>query len=177
MTSDAVGILQTTFIADWLLSIDGKYVVCPKLDLHAFKTLRTRPHFQNSFSPIQNYCILFQIPLMFAPKGSTENRSVLHYSDVIMSAMASQTNGISIVFSISRSGVDQRKHQRSTVTGDRHFPSHKANNAENVPTRWRNHVATKFQWWFGNDNTNNCLEDGGVADRHFDLRFFFLYSM
>ena len=36
-----------------------------------------------------------------------------HYSDVIMSAMASQITGVSFLYSIVSSGVDQRKHQRS----------------------------------------------------------------
>ena len=36
-----------------------------------------------------------------------------HYSDVIMSTVASQITGGSIVFSIVCSGVDQRKHQSS----------------------------------------------------------------
>ena len=37
----------------------------------------------------------------------------IHYSDVIMSAMASQITGLSIVSSIACSGADQRKHQNS----------------------------------------------------------------
>ena len=36
-----------------------------------------------------------------------------HYSDVIMSAMASQITGVSIVYSVVCSGADQRKHQSS----------------------------------------------------------------
>ena len=39
--------------------------------------------------------------------------SVSHYSDVIMSAMASLITGVSNVFSTICSGVDQRKHQSS----------------------------------------------------------------
>ena len=37
-----------------------------------------------------------------------------HYNDVIMSAMASQITGVSIVCSTVGSGADQGKHQRST---------------------------------------------------------------
>ena len=37
-----------------------------------------------------------------------------HYSDVIMSAMASQITGVSIVWSTAYSGADRRKHQNST---------------------------------------------------------------
>ena len=38
---------------------------------------------------------------------------MLHYSDVIMSAMASQITGVSIVYSTECSSADQRKHQNS----------------------------------------------------------------
>ena len=37
----------------------------------------------------------------------------IHFNDVIMSAMASQISGVSIVSSIVGSGADQRKHQSS----------------------------------------------------------------
>ena len=57
-----------------------------------------------------------------------------------MSAMASQIIGVSIVYSIICSGVDQRKHQSSNslafvsgispVTGE--FPAQSASNTENV---------------------------------------------
>ena len=36
-----------------------------------------------------------------------------HYNDIIMSAMASQNTGVSIVYSIVRTCADQRKHQSS----------------------------------------------------------------
>ena len=39
--------------------------------------------------------------------------SVMHYSDAIMSAMASQITGVSVVYTSLRSGTDQRKHQSS----------------------------------------------------------------
>ena len=38
-----------------------------------------------------------------------------HYSNFIMSAMASQITGVSIVYSTVCSGADQRKHQRSAT--------------------------------------------------------------
>ena len=53
-----------------------------------------------------------------------------HYSDVIMSAVASQITSLTIVYSTVYSGVDQRKHQSSAslalwgeFTGDRWIPS------------------------------------------------------
>ena len=39
--------------------------------------------------------------------------SPVHYSDAIMGAMASHTTGVSIIYSIIFSGVDQRKYQTS----------------------------------------------------------------
>ena len=56
----------------------------------------------------------------------------IHYSDVIVSAMASQITGISIVYSTVCSGADQGKHQ---VTGE--FPSQRASNVKNVSIWWR----------------------------------------
>ena len=55
-----------------------------------------------------------------------------YYSDVIMSMMASQMTGVSIVCSAVCLGTDQRKHQSSAslafVSGE--FPAQKASNAE-----------------------------------------------
>ena len=66
---------------------------------------------------------------------------IIHYTDVIMSTMAFQIIGVSIVYSIVRSGADQRKHQSSTslafvrgsspVTGE--FPAQRASHAEHFP--------------------------------------------
>ena len=66
-----------------------------------------------------------------------------HYSDVIMSAMASQITSLVIVYPTVYSGADQRKHQSlaslASLTGE--FPAQRANNAENVPMWWRHHAA------------------------------------
>ena len=43
----------------------------------------------------------------------SRNSNPLHYTDVIMSAMASQITSLTIVYSPVYSGTDQRKHQRS----------------------------------------------------------------
>ena len=64
----------------------------------------------------------------------------LHYNDVIMSALASQITGVSIVCSMVGSGADQRKHQSSAslayVRGIHRWqvnsPNKKASKAENV---------------------------------------------
>ena len=44
---------------------------------------------------------------------SSQRNSCTHYSDIIISAMTSQINGVSIVCSTVCSGADQRKHQSS----------------------------------------------------------------
>ena len=71
----------------------------------------------------------------------------LHYSDVIMGAMASQITSLAIVYSTVYPGADQRKHQSSTslalcegnspVTGE--FPAQRASSAENGSIWWRHH--------------------------------------
>ena len=56
----------------------------------------------------------------------------LHYTDVMMSAMASQITSLTIVYLTVYLGANQRKHQSSAslVTDD--FPVQRASNAENV---------------------------------------------
>ena len=83
----------------------------------------------------------------------------IHYSDVIMSAMASQITGVSSVCSYVCSSADQRKHQSSAslafVRGNHRLPANsrqRDNNAENVSIWWRHHVNTtiptcvRFSW-------------------------------
>ena len=91
--------------------------------------------------------------------GSLDHYSAPHYSDVIMSAMASQITGVLIVYSTVCSGVDQRKHQSSAslslwgeFTGDRLIPrSHrwiprtKASVAEHISIWWRHHENRKYR--------------------------------
>ena len=90
----------------------------------------------------------------------------IHYTDVVMSEVASQITSLTIVYSTVYSGADQRKHQSSTslafvrgihrrwpvnthspVTGE--YPAQMASNAENVSIWWRHHVIII--------NLNNCL--------------------
>ena len=91
--------------------------------------------------------------------GSLDHYSAPHYSDVIMSAMASQITGVLILYSTVCSGVDQRKHQSfaslsvwGEFTGDRWIPrSHrwiphtKASDAEHVSIWWRHHENRKYR--------------------------------
>ena len=78
----------------------------------------------------------------------------MHYSDVLMGAMASQITSLRIFYSTVYSGTDQRTHQSSTslafvreilpLTSE--FPTQMASNAENVPIWWR-HPAWGFCPW------------------------------
>ena len=81
------------------------------------------------------------------------NRYFVHNSDVIMSTMASQITGVSIVYSNVCSGADQTKTSKLWVTGlcggnspvSGEFPAQGASNAENVPIWWRHHGHSKVQ--------------------------------
>ena len=74
----------------------------------------------------------------------------IYYGDVIMSAMASQITGVSIVYSSVSSGADQRN-----VKAPRHwsmwweFTAQRASNAENVSIWWRHHCPNHYliQCW------------------------------
>ena len=63
-----------------------------------------------------------------------------HYSDVIMSAMASKITGVSTVCSTICSGADQRKHQSSAslafVRGIHRWP---VNSPHKEPVTWKMH--------------------------------------
>ena len=66
----------------------------------------------------------------------------IYYSDVIMSAMASQITGLSIVYPTVCSGADQLRvtglcDGNSRVTGE--FPAQRASNAKIVSIWWRHH--------------------------------------
>ena len=67
----------------------------------------------------------------------------LHHSDVIMSAMASQITGVSIIYSTICSGTYQRKYQSSASLAFLRgiHRSQRASNAENVSIRWRHQVS------------------------------------
>ena len=53
-------------------------------------------------------------PMVYRINNFTDQLTVYHYSDVILSVMASQITSVPIVYSIVCSGEDQRKHQSST---------------------------------------------------------------
>ena len=70
-----------------------------------------------------------------------------HYRNVIISVLASQITGVSIVHSTVCSGTDQRKKIKAPrhwplwgeFTSDSEFPAQRAGNAENVSIWWRRH--------------------------------------
>ena len=64
---------------------------------------------KNILYRITSRIFLATLPCHWTLSMTTQNWG--HYSDVIMSAMASQINGLSIVYSTVCSGADQRKHQ------------------------------------------------------------------
>ena len=104
-----------------------------------------------------NIWITITIPLTFVSSIGSGNGlvpvrqqamiSTNHYTDVIMTTMASQITSFMVVYSIVYSGADQRKHQSSAslafVRGlrrDRWILRTKGSNAENGSIWWRHHV-------------------------------------
>ena len=94
------------------------------------------------------------------------NKSLYHYSNVIMSAMASNTTDISIVYSTICSGVDKKKSKlcvtclcegNSLVTGE--FSTQMASNAENASIWWCNHEDTRVIIALSRTGYWHCLGD------------------
>ena len=73
-----------------------------------------------------------------------------HYSDVIMSTMASRITSLTIVYSTVYSGADQWKHQSPASLAFVRGIHHKwVSNAESVSIWWRHHVfhwGSHFRW-------------------------------
>ena len=70
----------------------------------------------------------------------------IHYTDVIMTTIASQITSLTVVYSTVYSDADQRKHQTprhwplcGEFTGTGEFPAQMASKAENVSIWWRHH--------------------------------------
>ena len=88
-----------------------------------------------------------------------------HYTDVIMTTIASQITSFTIVYSIVYSDADQRKHQSSDslaivreFTGTGEFPAQRVSNAENVSIWWRLH--DQPQYWLYVATTTKCYDRG-----------------
>ena len=103
---------------------------------HTLKSFTTSLAFAFRRAMLHNYCYgVLVSELSFVASIA------LHYSDVIIGALAYQITSVSTVSSTVCSDVDKKKHQsfaslhglyegNSPVTGD--FPSQRASNAENV---------------------------------------------
>ena len=88
-----------------------------KNEVHIFVSSNcfTESNQETPCKPFENYT--FEIKATSPGVRSEENIPdcifVIHYSDVIMGAIASQITRLTIVYSTVYSGADQRKHQRS----------------------------------------------------------------
>ena len=70
---------------------------------------------------------------------------IVHYTNVIMSAIASQITSLTIVYSAVYSGIDQRKYQSSaSLAFVRGIPTRRVSSAENVSIWWRHHVSRRI---------------------------------
>ena len=91
------------------------------------------------------------------------------YGDVIMSAMASQITGVSIVYSTVCSGVDKKKASKLRVTGlcERNspvtgeFPAQRASDAENVSSWWRHDACNHERFSYNQTAHNSILPSAG----------------
>ena len=81
----------------------------------------------------------------------------IHYTEVIMGAIASQITSFTIVYSTVHSDVDQRKHQSSALPGTGEFPAQMASNAENVSISWRHHVTMRSADMATYRHSNRCI--------------------
>ena len=94
--------------------------------------------------PYPNFTIAFVFRLGWI---ITSHWMLLHYNDVIMSAMASQITSLTIVYSTVYSDADQGKHQHPRQwplcreSGE--FPAQMSSNAKSVSISWRHHVVIK----------------------------------
>ena len=68
---------------------------------------------QGLFSCKLHYLIIIVLVRRYPTRTCRGGTVWIYYSDVIMSAMASQITGVSIIYSTVYSGADQRKHQSS----------------------------------------------------------------
>ena len=101
--------------------------ICPGLDVLTIMLLHTTwswlplipvSHTSSLNSPKHSkWTPVFRPREMYVFRHLSFLTSESHYSDVIMSAMASQITRLMVVYSTVYSGTDQRKHQSSTSLG------------------------------------------------------------
>ena len=99
----------------WGLGMDRKFHPrfcwpCDFLSLMGFKWIRVNKGVRNSiFTPYPCFKITHKYTYGYVSLQATP----LHYSDIIMGAMASQITSLTIVYSTVYSSANQRKHQSS----------------------------------------------------------------
>ena len=78
-----------------------------------------------------------------------------HYTDVIMTTMASQITSLTVVYSIVYSSANQKNIKApchwplcGEFTGTGEFPAQRASNAEDVSIWWRHHIITCRRLWY-----------------------------
>ena len=79
------------------------------------------------------HCIMNQIRTIIQPNQHVARHNCVHYSDVIMDAMASQIISLTIIYSTVYLGTDKK----TSVTGK--FPAQRASHVENVSIWWCHH--------------------------------------
>ena len=107
-----------------------------------------------------------------------------HYNDVIMSAMASQINSLTIVYSTVYSGTYQRKHQSSAslafVRGNHRGPVNSPHKwpvtRKMFPFLWRHHGVTTRRLWTKysqharvNHNAEFCIQYISIISENFPV--------
>ena len=82
---------------------------------------------------------------------NTNCEIMFHYTDVIMTTMASPITSLTVVYSTVYWDADQRKHQSSLhwplcgeFTGTGEFPAQRPSYTENVSIWWRHHVSVIY---------------------------------
>ena len=105
------------------------------------------------FTKRQRVSFVISSTMKFFPHATFENTNFrrAHYTDVMMSAMASQITGVSIVCSTVGSGADQRKYQSSVslvfVRGIHRWISRtKASNERGKCFRWMTSSCTTYMY-------------------------------
>ena len=114
-----------------------------------------------SFVPLSHHSRINNVTK--TPSGEIPS---IHYSDVIMGAMATQITSLTMVHSTVYSGADKKKPSKLRVTGlcagispvTGEFPAQMASNADNVSIWWRHHGQTHlpicgWAWFHCRDST------------------------
>ena len=152
--------------------------MCSKLFAIQKKNSKEIQNCNRWISTVMGPCSLYSFDIDVTVKGHTRqlafpDSSALHYSDFIMSEMASQIISVSMVCStVFRAQFKENiKAPRrwplwGEFTGDRWIPPQRSSNAENVSIWWRHHDAS----WWTTDTQWPCLpEERFVFSYHISI--------